>query len=225
MLPIRDSIPSRRVAWVSRGLVAANVLAFALELRQGPGLEAFLYRFGVIASQWTPGGGADWLDWPRLILSLFTSQFLHAGYLHLVANMMFLWIFGDNVEDRLGPARFLRLYFVSGAAAAGAQILMSPASTVPMIGASGAIAGVLGAYFLLFPTARIVTLIPLGFFWQTVELPAYLYLGIWFLLQWAQGLLSIGEVADVGGVAFWAHAGGFVVGMLGVVLMRSRPRW
>jgi membrane associated rhomboid family serine protease len=225
MLPIRDSIPSRQVAWVSRGLIAANILAFALELHQGSGLEAFIYRFSVIPSQWALASPADLLEWPRLALTLLTSQFLHAGYLHLGANMLFLWIFGDNVEDRLGHARFLRFYLVCGAAAAAAQILMSPGSTIPMVGASGAIAGVLGAYFLLFPTARIVTLVPMGFFWQTVELPAYLYLGVWFLLQWAQGLLGIGMLADVGGVAFWAHAGGFVAGMLGVVFLRSRRRW
>ena len=139
--------------------------------------------------------------------------------------MLYLWIFADNVEDRLGRARFFCLYLASGIVAAVAQVLLSPRSSIPMVGASGAIAGVLGAYLLLFPAARIVTLVPMGFFMRTVELPAFLFLGFWFLLQWIQGITTIGQVADVGGVAFWAHIGGFVSGMAGVVLLRPPRRW
>ena len=156
MIPLRDTIPSRRVAWITRLLIVANVLVFALELSQGHRLEQFIARFGFVPAHWTP-------------LALLTSQFLHGGFAHLAANMLYLWIFGDNVEDRLGHLRFLCLYLTCGAVAGLSQLLLSSHSTVPMVGASGAIAGVLGAYFLLFPSARIVTLVPIGFFLQTMS--------------------------------------------------------
>jgi len=225
MIPLRDTIPSRRTAWVTRILLIANVAAFVVEIRQGPALEVFLYRFGVVPSHWMVGTLQDVLDWPRLASTFLTSQFLHGSLLHLASNMLYLWIFADNVEDRLGHARFLLLYLGSGVAAAVAQLLASPSSHIPMVGASGAIAGILGAYLLLFPSAKIVTLVPLGFFLQTVELPAFLFLGLWFLLQWVQGLTTIGQVADVGGIAFWAHVGGFVFGMAGLAILRPRRRW
>lgn len=225
MIPLRDTIPSRRIAWVTRILILLNIGAFVLELYQGRALEPFIYRFGVVPSHWMVSSGSDFFDWPRLFLTLVTSQFLHGGIVHLVSNMLYLWIFADNVEDRFGHARFLLLYLGCGVAAAVSQVLVSPHSAVPMVGASGAIAGVLGAYLLLFPSARIVTLVPLGLFWRTTELPAYLFLGLWFLLQWVQGLTTIGQVADVGGVAFWAHIGGFVSGMISVAVLRPRHRW
>lgn len=226
MIPLRDTIPSRRVAWVTRALLALNLLAFAVELRQGRAIESFIYQFGVVPSHWIVSTGSDFLDWPRLFLTLVTFQFLHGGFLHLASNMLYLWIFADNVEDRLGHARFLLLYLASGIIAAVSQILIAPHSSVPMVGASGAIAGVLGSYLLMFPTARIVTLVPLGLFAQTVELPAFMFLGLWFLLQWVQGVTTIGQVADVGGVAFWAHIGGFVAGMAGVLVLRpAQRRW
>jgi len=224
MIPLRDTIPSRRVPWIMRGLFILNLAAFLLELRQGEALEAFVHRFGVVPIQWRVAAPSDVLDWPGLLLTLFTSQFLHAGALHLGANMLYLWIFADNVEDRLGHGRFLLLYLGSGAAAAVTQLLITPNSSLPMVGASGAIAGVLGAYLLLFPAARIVTLVPLGVFWDTVEIPAFIFLGLWFLLQWLNGITTIGQVADLGGVAFWAHIGGFVGGMVGVVLLRPLRR-
>ena len=226
MIPLRDTIPSSRVAWVTRVLLALNVAVFIFEFVQGAQVEPFLYRFGVVPAHWSVSAASDLLDWPQLFLTLLTSQFLHGGLLHLGANMLYLWIFSDNVEDRLGHGRFLLLYLGSGIAAAVAQLLLSPRSSIPMVGASGAIAGVLGAYLLLFPSSRIVTMIPLGFYAQTVELPAVLFLGLWFLLQWVQGLGTIGQVADVGGVAFWAHIGGFICGMIGaLVLGRRRARW
>lgn len=225
MFPLRDNIPSRRTAWITRLLVAVNMAAFLLELKLGPSLETALYRFGVVPSNWLVTQTTDFLDWPGLFLALLTSQFLHGGFLHIFSNMYYLWIFADNVEDRLGHFRFLMLYLGCGVVAAVVQILSSPHSSVPMIGASGAIAGVLGAYLLMFPGARIVTLVPLFLFWQTIELPAFFFLGIWFLIQWAQGVATIGQVADMGGVAFWAHVGGFVAGMLGVLIIRPRRRW
>ena len=225
MIPLRDTIPSERTAWVTRTLVVLNVAAFLLELGQGAGLDRFIYRFGVVPSHWLVSTGSDFLDWPRLFLTLITSQFLHGGILHVASNMLYLWIFADNVEDRLGHAGFLCLYLGCGVVAAVAQILIAPRSSIPMVGASGAIAGVLGAYFLLFPSARIVTLVPLGFFMQTMELPAFVFLGIWFIWQWAEGFMTIGQVADVGGVAFWAHIGGFASGMLAMLVLRPRRRW
>jgi len=225
MIPLRDTIPSRRVAWVTRGLLVANVAAFAVELRQGVRLESVIHRFGVVPTSWVVSSPSDFFDWPRLFLTLITSQFLHGGFLHLAANMLYLWIFADNVEDRLGHTRFLWLYLGSGVAAAVSQILVIPGSAVPMVGASGAIAGVLGAYLLMFPAARIITLVPLGPFLRTYELPAAMFLGIWFLIQWVQGLTSIGQVADVGGVAFWAHIGGFVSGMVLSAILRTRRYW
>jgi len=209
-----------------RALLGANLAAFFIEFRQGPGLEAFLHRFGVVPSHWLIGSPSDLWEWPRLFAALVTSQFLHGGIIHLASNMLYLWIFADNVEDRLGHARFLLLYLASGIAAAITQILVSPHSSVPMVGASGAIAGVLGAYLLLFPASRIVTLVPLWFYWETVEIPALVFLGFWFLLQWFYGLHTIGQVADVGGIAFWAHIGGFVAGMIAVILLRpARQKW
>ena len=225
MIPIRDTIPSRRVAWMTRAILVANVAVFALELHQGSILEAFIHRFGVVPADWAISNVSDFWDWPHLFLTFVTSQFLHGGFTHLGANMLYLWIFGDNVEDRLGHARFLILYLASGIAASVSQILVTPSSAIPMVGASGAIAGVLGAYLLMFPSARIVTLVPLGFMLRTYELPAAFFLGMWFVIQWVQGLTTIGDVADVGGVAFWAHIGGFVSGMVLTGLLRIRQRW
>lgn len=224
MIPLRDTLPSFRVAWVTRALLAANVFAFAWELHQGRALESSIYRLAVVPGHWGLAAPADLLAWPGLFVSLITSQFLHGDFLHLGGNMLYLWIFADNVEDRLGHARFLALYLLSGVAAAVTQIAVAPMSRVPMVGASGAIAGVLGAYLLMFPKARILTLVPMGFVLETVELPAIAFLGFWFLLQWLSGVASIGQVADVGGVAFWAHIGGFLSGMIFAVALRPSGR-
>src|SRR3989338_5335701 len=160
MIPLRDTIPSQRIPWITRALVLVNVAAFALEVLHGQALEPFLYRFGVVPAHWFVSSPSDWLDWPHLFLTLVSSQFLHGSLLHLGSNMLYLWIFADNVEDRLGHGGFLLLYLASGVAAALAQLMISPRSSIPMVGASGAIAGVLGAYLLLFPSARIVHLVP-----------------------------------------------------------------
>ena len=224
MIPIRDTIPAERTAWVVRALVLANLAVFVVEMRQGPAVESWVYRFGIVPSQWVFEGAGDWLEWPKAGLALLTSQFLHGGPLHLGSNMLYLWIFGDNVEDRLGHGRFLVLYLGSGIVAGVAQVLASPHSSVPMIGASGAIAGVLGAYFLLFPYARVLTLVPLLFIWRVMEIPAFAFLGFWFVLQWLQGLTTIGQLAQTGGVAWWAHVGGFVSGLVFVMVSRLVPR-
>jgi membrane associated rhomboid family serine protease len=222
MIPIRDTIPASRRAWVVRLLVALNVAVFAAELSRGRELEALVYRFGVVPAFWTSDGGG-FGRWLQLAPTLITSQFLHGGLLHLGSNLLYLWIFGDNVEDRLGPLRFLGLYLASGVVAALAQLAMQPGSSLPMIGASGAIAGVLGAYLVFFPASKILTLMPWMLAWEFVEVPAFLFLGFWFLLQWLQGITTIGQVA-VGGVAWWAHVGGFVCGMVLGPRLRRRPQ-
>ena len=157
-------------------------------------------------------------------LPLFTSMFLHGGWLHLLGNMLFLFIFGDNVEDRFGHFKYFFFYIIAGLAAASTQIYMFPVSDVPMVGASGAIAGVLGAYVFMFPTARVTTLIPIFFFFQIIELPAFLFLGVWFLLQIISGMFALGIGADAGGVAWWAHIGGFAAGAILFPFLRKR-RW
>jgi membrane associated rhomboid family serine protease len=211
---------------VTRLLLVANVAAFVLEILQGDRLDAFVNTFAFVPARffhpelfagWTTGASA---------VTIFTAMFLHGGFLHLAGNMLFLWIFGDNVEDALGHGRFLFFYLVCGVSATLLQAFLSPASTVPNLGASGAIAGVLGAYFVLYPRARVVTVIPLFILFPLVEVPAGLYLLGWFLLQFWMGssqLASVGRGgAAAGGVAFWAHVGGFVAGVAWVLLFRPK---
>jgi membrane associated rhomboid family serine protease len=215
MFPVSDVIPSRTVPFVTVGLIVVNVLVFFYQLLlPDPLLEQFVATYAVVPA---------WFWWP----SLFTSQFLHSGWMHIVWNMVYLWIFGDNVEDRLGHGRFLLFYLGGGAVAAVLQTLFNPFSGVPMLGASGAIAAVMGAYFVLYPQSRVLTAIFLVIFFDLVEIPAIFFLGIWFLLQLVSGIGSLGiPSAAGGGTAFWAHIGGFVVGvMVGWVLRRRDKRW
>jgi membrane associated rhomboid family serine protease len=215
MFPVSDVIPSRTVPFVTIGLIAANILVFFYQLALPPvGLEQLVGTYAVIPA---------WFWWP----SVFTSQFLHSGWMHILWNMVYLWIFGDNVEDRLGHGRYLVFYLGAGAVAALLQTLFNPLSGVPMLGASGAIAAVMGAYFVLYPQSRVLTAIFLVLFFDLVEIPAIFFLGIWFLLQLVNGIGSIGiSSAAGGGTAFWAHIGGFVVGVsVGAVLRRRDRRW
>ena len=226
MIPLRDTIPSRTVPFVTRLLLVANVAAFVLEVLQGDRLDAFVNIFAFVPARFFhPELFAGWTTGASVV-TIFTAMFLHGGFLHLAGNMLFLWIFGDNVEDALGHGRFLLFYLVCGASATLLQAFLSPASTIPNLGASGAIAGVLGAYFVLYPRARVVTVIPLFILFPLVEIPAGLYLLSWFLLQFWMGssqLASAGRGgADQGGVAFWAHVGGFVAGVAWVLLFRPK---
>jgi membrane associated rhomboid family serine protease len=215
VIPLRDTNPPSRLPIVNYALIALNVAVFVYEVMLGPGFERFLFTYGLVPRSFS-------------FTTLLTSMFLHGGLMHLLGNMLFLHIFGDNVEDRLGHVRYLFLYLLSGVAAGAAQTVTNPGSAVPMVGASGAIAGVSGAYLLFFPTARVVTLVPVFFFLQLVEVPALVFLLVWFLWQIFSGVAALGGAGD-GGVAFWAHVGGFVAGMiLGPVLReRHRPatRW
>jgi membrane associated rhomboid family serine protease len=252
MIPLRDYRTRRTFPVVTVTLIALNVLLFAFQLTQGDrtpvavdtgpwadagipfygeapeqlgGVEvisesdAFVFSYGLVPGELLLGEDLP----PRIPLplwiTLFSSMFLHGGLLHLLGNMLYLWIFGDNVEDAMGHVRFLLFYLLCGAAAAFAQIAIGPNSGVPLIGASGAIAGVLAAYFMLFPHSRVLTLIPVFFFVRLVAVPAVLLLGIWFILQVISGAGSLGQAT---GVAWFAHIGGFVAGVLLVFLFRRR---
>ena len=224
MIPLGDKLKAQRPAVITWLIIAANIGVFVKELQLGPAVERFIYRYALVPAHWRFGGWQDASELPALFSTLITSQFLHAGWLHLISNMLYLWIFGNNVEDRLGHVRFLFFYLLCGIASGGSQLLVNQRSTIPMVGASGAIAGVLGAYLILFPSAKIITLVPLGLWWEKIEMPAVVFLGIWFVLQWMEGISTVGQISDVGGVAFWAHIGGFVAGMIGSVMALPRRR-
>jgi len=225
MIPLRDNIPSSRPPLVTLVIVAINALVFFLELTAPEGAERMIFAHGLIPQRemhvflGNPLAVGEWLR------PFFTSMFLHGGFMHVIGNLWFLWIFGDNVEDRLGHARFAMFYVGCGLVAAVTQLLTAPGSTVPIIGASGAIAGVLGAYMVLFPTARVITFIPIFFLPWLIQVPAVFFLGVWFLEQlWAGGITLTSARGDVGGVAWWAHAGGFLTGSLFAWRFRGRRR-
>jgi membrane associated rhomboid family serine protease len=216
MIPIRDENPVTRVPWVNYLLIAVNALVFIWQVSLGPQGAAALYRMALVPVQVTRG--FDLGD----VGAFLASMFMHAGLVHLVGNMLYLWIFGDNVEDALGHGRYLLFYLAGGVAASLTHIFLYPLSNVPAVGASGAIAATLGAYLMLYPQRRVVTIIPLGFFLQIARIPAVIVLGMWFLLQLVEGTLSLG-MSQLGGVAFWAHIGGFAFGaLLGPLLRRRR---
>jgi len=220
MIPIRDNIPSRTVPVVTVTLIIVNVLAFLYELALGGALSGFMYSFAVIPAKSfsliREGAAVSGL-WP-----FFTAMFLHGGWWHLIGNMLYLWIFGDNVEDTMGHLGFLVFYVLCGLGSNLAHALSDPASTIPSLGASGAIAGVLGAYIILFPRSKVVTLVPIVFFIHFIEIPAFLFLGIWFLLQIMSGLASLGVQTASGGIAWWAHIGGFAIGAVLLPFFRKR---
>jgi membrane associated rhomboid family serine protease len=213
MIPLRDVIPSRTTPYITVTIIVLNALAWFYEVslpsRQ---LNAFLYVYGVVPAAFS-------------LPTLITSMFLHGSWMHVIGNMWYLWIFGDNVEDRLGHGRFIVFYLMCGIVAAFGQIAIDPTSTLPTIGASGAIAGVLGAYFVLYPRSRVLTLIPLLIIWEMVELPAIVLLGFWFLIQlFNAGAMAVTASTSGGGVAFMAHVAGFLTGLVGVFVFRKRER-
>ncbi len=223
MIPIRDDAPKSGTPYVTYVLIALNTFVFLFEWSLSPySLGQFIFQFGVIPAEFTS----------RFQLSnslpLFSSMFLHGSWLHLIGNMLALWIFGDNIEDHLGSFRYLVLYLTSGIVASILHIAFNQNSTIPSVGASGAIAGVMGAYFLLFPRARVLTFIPLPFFW--VWLPAWIVLGYWFLGEFLSGaatsIASTANTSTAGGVAVWAHVGGFIAGITLIKLFPAkRPRF
>ena len=211
MIPLRDVIPSRTTPYVTVTIIILNALAWFFELALPRDLlPVFLQFYGVVPADFSA---------PTLI----TSMFLHGGWLHVIGNLWYLWIFGDNVEDRLGHGRFLVFYLLCGVCAALGQIAIDPDSALPIIGASGAIAGVMGAYFVLYPHSRVLALMTLIVWWEIIEIPAVLLLGFWFVMQlFSAGSVAITASTHGGGVAFMAHVAGFVMGMIGVLAFRKR---
>ncbi|MFO7696388.1 MAG: rhomboid family intramembrane serine protease [Anaerolineae bacterium] len=218
MIPLQDTIRARRIPLMNYAIIIANIVLLVTVQRMQPArAEGFLLEHGAVPTRFLMGIGLT------QSMTLVSSLFLHGGWLHLLSNMWALFIFGDNIEDRLGSLRYLFFYLLSGVAATLLHIYLNPTSDLPVVGASGAIAGVMGAYLLSYPRARVITLIPLGFAWF-VQIPAVIYLGGWFALQLFSGLQTLnGDAAQssMGGVAWWAHVGGFVVGML---LIKLLPR-
>jgi membrane associated rhomboid family serine protease len=221
MLPLTDHNPRHRTPFITYLLIAMNAVMFLWELSLGRNLEPALYQVAFIPARfWMPG------NFVPDVVTMFISMFLHGSLMHIGSNMLYLWIFGDNIEDRLGHFRYIVFYLLCGVAATMAHAFASPASRLPAIGASGAIAGVLGGYLILFPHARVTTLIPIFMFITVREIPAVFVLGLWFVLQLFSGVGSLGvaDAQDVGGVAWFAHIGGFVAGMILIVLMGGRRR-
>ncbi|HEX5589857.1 MAG TPA: rhomboid family intramembrane serine protease [Candidatus Limnocylindrales bacterium] len=228
MIPLRDANPTRRAPVVTLALIAACFAVFAVELSvEASGGEAALGElfgtWGAVPSVISAAFSGDG-DMAAAWTGIFGSLFLHGGWLHLLGNMLFLWIFGNNIEDRLGRLPFLVFYLVGGIAAALTQVWIDPSSEIPLVGASGAIAATLGAYLVLYPRARILTLVFLGFFYQLIEVPAVFVLGFWFVLQLIDGVASLGATTAQGGVAFFAHIGGFVAGMVVGAVVRATTR-
>jgi len=219
MLPLHDDNPTIIKPYITVGLIAICVLVFFWQLSLGPAIQRSIMSFGVIPSVLFNIKSLS----PELVvipatITIFTSMFLHGGWMHLIGNMLYLWIFGNNVEDVMGHVRFIFFYLLCGIAAVFTQAFPNPQSDIPMIGASGAISGVLGAYLLLYPHARILVAIPFGFYIHTTRLPAGIVLGFWFILQ----LISSAFAGDQGGVAFGAHIGGFVMGMILILFFRRK---
>ncbi len=216
MLPLKDDLKTHTRPVVVYGILAANIIVYIYELSLGSALNDFVRQFGVTPYFLFHPSGIE------TYLTVFTSMFIHStGIMHIVGNMLFLWIFADNVEDRMGHFRFLLFYFVCGIAAALLQSVIDPGSMIPMIGASGAVSGVLGAYILLYPKARVLALIPLGFFLRVSYLPSFIFLGIWFLFQF---LFGVSSLSAQGGVAYFAHIGGFVAGVLLALPYRRKKK-
>jgi membrane associated rhomboid family serine protease len=225
VIPLRDANPTQRRPVVTIGLIALCVLAFGWELwlqaeSGDAGLERLFRDWALVPGDLTAalrGDGA--LGHP--LATVITSMFLHGGWIHLGGNMLYLWIFGNNVEDRFGRLPFLLFYLFGGVVAAAAQVVIDPTSTTPVLGASGAIAAVLGAYLVLYPGARVLSLVFLGFFYQLLQIPAVIVLGLWFILQLINGAMSLGVPSSAGGVALFAHIGGFAAGALVALLVRT----
>lgn len=217
MFPLYDTVRSHKFPLINLALIAANALAFLYEIRMDePTLQGFIYSWGLIPSQFLGDPSAGWVN-------IFSSMFLHGGWFHIINNMWVLFIFGDNVEARMGSIRYLIFYLLAGAAAGLLQTYVLPSSSIPMIGASGAVAGVLGAYLILYPGARIASLVPIFFIFTLVEIPAFIFLLFWFFSQLYSGLFAI-EGGGGSGIAWWAHIGGFIFGVFMVSFFATRQR-
>jgi len=226
VIPLRHTFPHTRTPYVNRGLVAFNVVVFIAQLLLGAGAEGIIRTFGYMPARLLHPGAFAYSPW-EVTLTLVTSLFLHGGFVHLIGNMIYLWVFGGAVEDALGHTPYFFFYIACGAVGSLAHTALFPTSMVPSIGASGSIAGVLGAFLALRPRAKIVTLFPLVVYWAIAEIPALVFLPIWFAMQFFNGFLSIAAArgtTEVAGVAWWAHVGGFVFGALVAFVFRRAKR-
>lgn len=221
MIPLKDENPTSTTPFITVSLIVANILIFFYEVSLGPALKGLVYTYGAIPYELTHRVSIGEGTYVPPFLTVFSSMFLHGGFMHIAGNMLYLWIFGNNIEDSMGHIKFLIFYLLSGIVAAYTNAYIDRHSMVPMIGASGAISGVLGAYLLLFPYARVLTLVPLGFYFQIMRIPAVVVLGFWIVIQLFSGTLSLG-IPQRGGVAWFAHIGGFVTGILLVGLFKKR---
>jgi membrane associated rhomboid family serine protease len=222
MIPIRDTIQSKNYPVVNNIIIAANALVYLVQLGQGEELTKFILTYGLVPARYSVPHIASYFSFGQQVFSFFSFMFLHGGFLHLLGNMWSLYIFGDNVEDRLGPLRYLFFYLLCGFLSGLSHLFINWHSQIPTIGASGAIAGVMGAYFLLYPGSRILTLIPIFFIPYFVQIPAFLFLGLWFFLQFISAAGSAGQAS---GIAWWAHIGGFVFGMIFLKLFLKMPEF
>lgn len=230
MIPIRDTAPRERFPLVNIALIMINVLVFIYQQTQGPAeLQQFIYTYATVPQTLTEGlarfvrAGLPFTDMLAAAFPLVTANFLHGGWLHLIGNMVYLWVFGDNIEGRLGHFQYLIIYLLMGAGSQLAHVFADPYSAVPLVGASGAIAGVLGAYFILFPRSRVLTLVPLGFFITFLHIPSVIFLAFWFILQLINAAAQ-GLAMGVQSVAWWAHVGGFILGLTVGVATKKNAR-
>jgi membrane associated rhomboid family serine protease len=226
VIPLKDETPRRSTPVVTLLLIAANVAVFFYEISLAPRAQDALIRtYGLVPQRIEYAlAGTHGVTYAHAFGALVTCMFLHGGWLHIIGNMWFLWIFGANVEDRFGPLTYFLVYMVCGIGSGISQVAFSWGSPIPSIGASGAISGVLGAYLMFFPASRILTLIPLFIIWFTARIPAFIFILLWFAVQFLSGLGSLGAAGTGGGVAWWAHVGGFVLGLLIALESRSASR-
>jgi len=222
MIPIRDKIPSRTFPFVNIALILINAAVFLYQISLGEQISGFVETFSIKPARVVWLYHHDPLNLPKLIGPFFTSMFIHGGWLHVIGNMWYLWIFGDNVEDRMGHVRYLIFYLLCGIGAGLTHIYFNQSSETPTIGASGAIAGVMGAYLMLYPFGKVLTLVPVFFFITFFEIPAIFFLGFWFILQFIQASVSSAAPQETGGVAWWAHFGGFIIGAILIFIFKKR---
>jgi membrane associated rhomboid family serine protease len=221
MIPIRDTIQSKNYPVVNTVIIATNVLFYLVQTAQGEGLNQFIFTYGLVPARYSIPEIASYFTFGQQVISFFSFMFLHGGFWHLLGNMWCLYIFGDNVEDRLGSIRYLLFYILCGLASGLFHLFINWHSKVPTIGASGAIAGVMGAYLLLYPKSKILTLIPIFFIPYFLELRAFFFIGIWFMLQF---ISAAGSSSQLGGVAWWAHIGGFIFGIIFLKIFLKIPQ-
>ena len=217
MIPLRDNIRSKNYPVINTTIIVLNVFVFFIELSQGQGLNRFIYTYGLVPARYSIPSVSSYFTLGQQLFPFLSFMFLHGGFLHLLMNMWFLYIFGDNVEDKLGHFRYILFYLLCGFASGASHLVLNWHSQIPTIGASGAIAGVMGAYMILYPRSRVLTLIPIFFFFPIVEIPAVFFLGIWFIFQFLSAAASGGQ----GGIAWWAHIGGFIFGIIFLKLLLS----